>query len=467
MRQSSQKLIDVSTKDPQKYLGVFYHQIEKIYGYLQTAGISEKMVREIYRIYGNKKQKKYQRKGQTMNQETQTDFTEFLKNPFVRSVAGKKRWTASTTNDIFDATGKNLIFPKKMPIDIVVLQNEGKLRGAKHMDDRSLDTLPNVMKTLGQPTNLAFYLRADLDKYVVLDIEKTCPADMRKKFLAMPYVYGEVSMSGKGLHLVFRLPPCFYDYEAAMKQVSMNGPGKVFEILLYHYCTFTGKMIEPADPNASNEEWEEMFRELCAQQVETLTYETGIDMINHVTSCDEETVDYINERLDTILSIKNPFTKTPADFHGRDGLQEKDTSAYEYYYLLHIKNTFDGITSTPLAMTRSPDEFKRISEEYPEIPYVQRKYRYLSVEENPQFTPSERAWFIWKAGERFIPKRDKHSTRRNGMPWLLFLTKSMIARTDGPRQLDRPKDGVAKAPATDQDEDLSDILEESPKRRPT
>lgn len=57
MRQSSQKLIDVSTKDPQKYLGVFYHQIEKIYGYLQTAGISEKMVREIYRIYGNKKQK--------------------------------------------------------------------------------------------------------------------------------------------------------------------------------------------------------------------------------------------------------------------------------------------------------------------------------------------------------------------------------------------------------------------------
>ena len=66
-----------------------------------------------------------------MNQETPTDFTAFLKNPFVQSIAEKKRWTASTTNDTFDATGKIRIFPKKMPIDMVVLKNEGKLRGAR------------------------------------------------------------------------------------------------------------------------------------------------------------------------------------------------------------------------------------------------------------------------------------------------------------------------------------------------
>ena len=403
-----------------------------------------------------------------MNQETPTDFTAFLKNPFVQSIAEKKRWTASTTNDTFDATGKIRIFPKKMPIDMVVLKNEGKLRGARYMDDRSLDTLPNVLQILGQPTNLAFYLRADLDKYVVIDIEKTCPDDIREKFLRMPYVYGEISMSGKGLHLVFPLPPCFYDYEVAMKKVSMNGPGKVFEVLLYHYCTFTGKMIAPACPNETGkEEWEDMFRQLCSEQVETLTYETGIDQIAHITSCDEETVDYINERLDDILSNKNPFTKTPSDFRGKDGLQAKDTSAYEYYYLLHIKKMFDGIMSVPLGMPRSPDEAKRIAEEYPEIPVIQRLYRYMSEEENPQFTPSERAWFIWKAGERFIPKRDKHTTRRNGMPWLLYLTKSMIARTDGPRHLDQTENNPNTEPILPPDEDLSDILEESPKRRPT
>ena len=161
------------------------------------------------------------------------DLNSFKVHPFITTIADNIRWTISTKT--------------KMPIDMNALKNRQVIIGATFKDDNQpLVTLSELEQIVPNPTNTAYSLNQALDDFVVLDIEPTCPDDIRDRLLQMPYKYCEISMSGAGFHLVFDKPKTNFEHILLSKPALKEEHG-YYEILLNHYVTFTGKICVPSD----------------------------------------------------------------------------------------------------------------------------------------------------------------------------------------------------------------------------
>ena len=117
----------------------------------------------------------------------------FIQNDFIQTIAENRRWTVSTS--------------KKKPVDMNILRSQGKVVGASFKDgNMPLVDLYDVRNILPNATNATYSLNQALDDFIVLDIEPRCPPEIRDSLLTLPYMYGELSMSGKGFHLIFQKP---------------------------------------------------------------------------------------------------------------------------------------------------------------------------------------------------------------------------------------------------------------------
>lgn len=309
---------------------------------------------------------------------TWTDFPEFYGHPFIQSIADHEAWTISDKN--------------KRPIDMwdLVLYNRDlhkPLSGAYNHTNQCLMTLSDVCKYVPTAKNHAYYFDSNKTGCVVLDVEPDCSDELKAEFLATDYVYGEVSMSGKGLHLIYKTPACLRNYPEAMKKLKMQDRRRGFEFLLEHWVTFTRILVPPAKKDARP--IDDYFEQLCAEQT---CADRKFDF-----SVETDRPDDIPQLSVIMMVMKNglQYKKTVDDFYG-------DSSRYEFGFAAML--------------------YRRLE-------------RVLTQFKNHEYTPSEKAWILYDIMAEKLPYREKHDTTREGKPWLLYLAQEVMAKnSDDPKK---------------------------------
>lgn len=305
---------------------------------------------------------------------TWRDFPQFYNNPVIQRLASQENWTVSDKN--------------KRPIDMHALIHEKQVWGAAF--DRGYNPLVDLntlCEAIPNATNNAYYLDASRDGIVVLDIEPSCPDNIKQLFMGLPYLYGEVSMSGRGIHLIFNLPNMiFARYPNAQTKVALKEEHGYYEILLNHMVTFTRNTLPPAEFKSDIAIFDNVFELLASQATKTIKA-ASVD----AGSLSMDDIPYASVVVN-VLKGQN-YYKRLEDF-------KMDNSKYEYNMALF---------------------------------YHQRMERMLGKElkfKDHAYTQEERAVMIYELLKLKIAPRPKHETERNGMPWLLYITSTMIAKTD-------------------------------------
>lgn len=320
----------------------------------------------------------------------------FYNNPTIRKIAEKPKWTISTGD--------------KVPLDMFEFQTKHVVRGAAFEIEGSTMTLEQVdgiFARQGVPSNHTFYLDVMDDELVVLDVEPNCPDEIKRRLLKLPYLYGETSMSGNGLHLVFPKPKNFHDFEAASKKLALKGENKYYEILLLHWVTFTGNPIEPITaPNVNDQTtFEAFYEKLAAVQTSTSNTETPFDMGDIAL----EDIPHSDKLLELLVHA-NPFNNTPAHY-------DNDMSRWE------------------LAWVRFKYEKMLIAMHVHAINPEQHVY-----------TLQERAALLHETCAQALPHRPKHDTYRTSQfnDWYEQLVHRVISsntRPDDPAYIEYMKGG--------------------------
>lgn len=296
-------------------------------------------------------------------------FPVFYNSEFVKKCGPNKRWTVSTSD--------------KIPIRMDILDEKGEIRNLYDYSYPSLDTLDECLRILPNTSNHTYVLNALVDGYVVLDIEPVCPEDIKQELLSMPYEYGEVSMSGKGYHLVFPMPKCIYDYPDAMQKKAMQEEHRYYEIHLSHNITFTRNAI----PDATGAgDFETLFRDLCAIQKPSVSSDFDIDS-------EEPDIPMKNVIINCMKS-GTKYNKKPEDF--------PDKSSYEFGFMMFMTKKMALIMATAA---------------------IQKN--------NHEYTDNERAWLVYLAAKEMLPYREKHDNHIiNGLPYLLHSAMNAVANFD-------------------------------------
>lgn len=301
----------------------------------------------------------------------------FINHPLIQTLGNKPRWTISTAD--------------KMPVDMQKLIQKDHIGGARFTNPDSLTKLEHVTDFFNKQnlmlTNCCFYLYTMLDDVIVLDVEKTCPDDIKEKFLQTPYLYGEYSMSGQGYHLIYPVPDWLKNYPIAEKKSVIRHPDGIFEILMIHYCTFTGNIIPPC--SNPTDFFDKTFKELASIQKETAS--TDITMIEP----DKPDMARTDQLLDILTVAGRNFPKKPTDYLNAKGMP--DASGYEFALTGYLYRQYKKLIKTATIQN-----------------------------ENYTFTDNDAAWFVYNALKANVPPRAKHNTRRNDMPYLLYSVWRLI-----------------------------------------
>lgn len=297
---------------------------------------------------------------------------DFINNETIRNLSTKPYWTVNIDG--------------KKPLDILEFDKSGTIRGAK--SEQCLTDLDNLLRIVNSiPKQFVYSLDAARDNIVVLDIEKTCPDDIKNKLLQLPFLYGDISMSGKGCHLVFPCPPLD---EVTIKKVAMKEEHGYYEILLHHYVTFTNYTIFPqftAENAPVN--FTEIWDDLRQKQHDTVKqdFDTDIDTVD----LDFPLYETIEEAV--ITNFRNRFKKTPEDFHN-------DLSRYEFAVIGSIRYSLNLVLSFPIfERTVKLDELQRIA-------------------------------MIYRIVTKILPHRKKHEELRDGKPLLLYQVFNSFATVE-------------------------------------
>ena len=303
-------------------------------------------------------------------------YAEFYDNPIIQAIADIPRWTVSDN--------------KKVPMNMrEIIKSGGKrLWGAHEISEQCLVTLDDMARAMPGAANNAFYLRSQTDGLVVLDIEKTCPPEIRDELLKIPGLYTEYSLSGKGYHVVLPLPANFWEYPIATGKKVLRHEEGWYELLLDHWVTFTRNPVPLENLPAPDfdDPWTKLYASLAEKAVETPT----------------STFDFSDERpeiprREQILNLmtRRPLEKSLDDFNG-------DLSRFEFSTLGVLYNRLGPILVAV-----------------------------ADAEPDAVFDETVKAWLIYEAAMTVIPHRDKHDEIRNGVPLLLNAAVALVARRLG------------------------------------
>ena len=319
----------------------------------------------------------------------QENYQAFRNHPFISSIADIKKWTVSTKD--------------KMPIDMHTLIEKHRIAGAVFNNEQSLVSLDLLNQTLPDAANYAFYLDVLNDKFAILDIEPKCPDEEKQKLSKLPAIYRETSMSGKGIHLVFPVPEWLLDKEPMARQkVVFKEEHGWYEILLNHYVTFTGNQIPaPNDASSDPNDFYEFFSNMASEQKITVKGETNVEEIEFVDTF------YSAQILQKLMEHRKDYRKTLADFNN-------DYSKYEFAYIAYTYRQLTGLLNVDV------------------------------IKQDHSYTDSEKAWFLYQVASSYLPHRAKHEELRSGLPWLLYLSREVIATnnaqsTDTKKKKDKKK----------------------------
>jgi hypothetical protein len=305
---------------------------------------------------------------------TYKDFPEFYNNAFVQSIANKEKWRVSDKY--------------KRPLDMRALIDKQVVWGmANNRGYNPLVDLQTLINVLPDATNNAYHLETAIDKFVVLDIEPKCPDVIKEQLLKLPYLYGETSMSGKGVHLVFDLPKELWkEYPVIHDKLAIKESHGYYEILLNHMVTFTRNALPETVPEKEISEFEKLFEKLASEAKPTAVASCDIS----IDEIDTDSIPYYGRTMTVLRAQK--YRKKPEDF-------SNDMSRYEFgmagFYWRALKR-----------LLKNPQY------------------------SNAEYTDEQKAIVIYVLLSENLEFREKHDSQRNGMPWLLHLATQIISKSD-------------------------------------
>lgn len=326
-----------------------------------------------------------------------SQFREFYDNPVIEALAPATRWTVS--GRLREVEPDDPGSGRKAPIDIRHLmagcnpgcKHTGPLRGAFTTDATCLMSLDELASALPDAANHAFYLNSAVDGVVVLDIESDCPPEIAADLLRLPGVlYSEVSMSGRGYHLVMDTPMNLHDFEAAVGKRKLQHERRWYEILFNHWITFTRRPV-PHDrlDGQSPREFatiEDVYAHLAAHASVSAAGSSAAVVV-------EEDMPEIPSGPEIITATIKGSTKR------RKALED-----------------FDG--------DRSRWEFSVLGTLYAEMLVHLRLYGSMHL---TGYSSGEQTWLLYQAALEVLPERTKHAEIRNGRPFLLDRAASLVA----------------------------------------
>ena len=289
---------------------------------------------------------------------------DFMNNPIICGLAQNPYWTINIDN--------------KKPLDIINYKNTKYIRGA--YDINCLTTLSDLISILNAiPQQFVYSLNAVRDNICVLDIEKKCPDEIKQRLLKLPFLYGDISMSGEGYHLVF---PCPELDEKTRQKIVMKEEHGYYEILLNHYVTFTDKTIFPVYDNTNTpisfqEIWDEIKATQKIAEKECFDISAGPDI---------DFPEYESFKTAILRSFNKRFQKKPDDYFN-------DMSRYEFGVIGSLRISMLYMLDMPM--------FKHVV-----------------------LDTAQQIWIIYQLASEILEHRPKHDEIRDNKPWLLYQTYS-------------------------------------------
>lgn len=301
------------------------------------------------------------------------NYLSFYNHPFIMSIKDNEAWTVSDKN--------------KRPMDIKGFIENKRLFGATEPTKKCLTTLPSLIETIPNAVNHTYYINSYRDNFIILDVEKTCPDELKKEFLKLPFIYGETSMSGQGYHLVFYKDDLFDNFPDLKSKTKMQDEDRYYEILINHWVTFTRNMIEPpAEPEGSISTW---FNKLAENENQKMIdFDASEFEIVDPNDIPEYMFLYENTKKRT------NYNKTLSDF-------KNDDSRYEFGYAGHIVAVLWKMLSL--------SNILRTGHEY---------------------TVSEKAQIAYDVFVDLIPHRSKHDSKRGNVPYLMYIIQIQVQKKE-------------------------------------
>ena len=306
-----------------------------------------------------------------------TIFKHFYDNPVIKALADKPKWTVSDSD--------------KRPIDMYDLKNRGVVHGAlTNKGYNPYVTLNELCDFLPNASNNAFFLDSLEDDIVVLDIEPICPKELRSKLLKLPFEYAEISMSGKGIHMIFKLPKHILDeYPVVRERTYMREENGYYEILLQHMVTFTRRAVGRSKTPDGIEAFEKLFTDLARNAKQAPKVDVATINQQAIAS-----IPYF-DALCNVLKYQD-YKKKPEDFFNKDK-SKIDYSAYEF--------AISGFY------------YRKLMKCLPNRKYKEHTYN-----------DAEISLIIYTIIKDKVDHRAKHDESRKGMPWLLYVVATFVAK---------------------------------------
>lgn len=327
-----------------------------------------------------------------------TMFPRFYSNPAIRALADACRWTIS--GQIADEDPDNEADKpptRKAPIDLRHLIDRQRVRGAWSIGPECLVTLAELTSAVPAAANHAFYLQAQTDGLIVIDIESGCPPKIAADLLRLPGIlYSELSMSGRGFHLVFPLPGNLHNFPVAAGKLVLREQHGWYEILLDHWCTFTRFPIaDVTREHIAAVAWppaftsvEEVYADLAAKARPS----AGLTAAAVGTDAEMPEIPYAQSIIEKALASAEGLLRDPRDF-------DHDLSRWEFSVLAVLYRWMQ----VPLSV-----------------------YSSFGV----CYSAGDQAWLLYRAALDVIPARPKHAQQRNGRPFLLDRAAALIAERE-------------------------------------
>lgn len=314
------------------------------------------------------------------------DYLPFYRNDFIKSIASNRRWSVSDKSKVPCNMSdlKALIETKDSRIHV---------RGANMYHEDNMTTLKECIKLIPNIANHAYMLDCQREGWVVLDIEKTCPDELKQKFLKLPYLYGERSLSGEGIHLICKLPENWNEHPEYHNAVKLQSKEGWYEMLMMHWVTFTRNWLTPMSSEGDGSiTVADVFNSLIKQNKAVKAVKAKA--ITKKPEIPEE------KRLLRLMNTLE-YHKEPKDFPKLDKYDRylgPDLSKYEFgysaylaYYLIKLIDTRADIATN-------------------------------------HYNDEQIAYVVYELLQKRLEHRSKHDTRRNGMPLLLYDASIAVAK---------------------------------------
>lgn len=341
---------------------------------------------------------------------------QFKQNPLIAELACEPNWTMSDV--------------QKRPVNAKRYLETGLVTNAKWNDGSPLVTLDELDKDKNlNAVNRAYRLKARENLVIAIDVEPVAPDAMKRDVLNFPAHYTESSTNG-GVHLLIKVPKdcvtdenqyLFQDLSVFKEPVPKDETREAYYEVLFndHFITFTKRMDtrKPCadfehDPVAKNklkqflDQLVVLDRERKKQRELAKKYQ--IENIKAWIDNDKQMTVRQFIALEPFKNAKKQaLEKHLDDFGGDDSRYEMSVASCIASHVLRIhKLAKDTISFRKIAASLSEQEL---------------------------------IYAIYLLLKDVIPYREKHNETRQGLPWLIFVSKQAYAFIKAAREQESKK----------------------------